>query len=133
MNNVTLIGRLTKDPELKYTTGNNTAVCQFNIAVDRRFKSDNQPSADFIPVVAWKQTAEFVSKYFNKGSRIAIIGQLQTRSWDDTEGKKHYVMEVIANNVEFCESKQASNNNNYASTEAGYYDGSDDDDDDCPF
>lgn len=123
MNNVTLIGRLTKDPELKYTTGNNTAVCQFNIAVDRRFKSDNQPSADFIPVVAWKQTAEFVSKYFNKGSRIAIVGQLQTRSWDDTEGKKHYVMEVIANNVEFCESKQASNNNNYASTEAGYYDG----------
>ena len=131
MNNVTLIGRLTKDPELKYTPGNNTAVCQFNIAVDRRFKSDNQPSADFIPVVAWKQTAEFVSKYFNKGSRIAIIGQLQTRSWDDTEGKKHYVMEVIANNVVFCESKEASNNNNYASTEAGYYDGSDDDD--CPF
>lgn len=130
MNNVTLIGRITKDPELKYTTGNNTAVCQFNIAVDRRFKSEGQPTADFIPVVAWKQTAEFVSKYFNKGSRIAIIGQLQTRSWDDTEGKKHYVMEVIANNVEFCESKQQSSNS-YATTEAGYYDGSDDDD--CPF
>lgn len=130
MNNVTLIGRLTKDPEIKYTTGNNTAVCQFNIAVDRRFKSEGQPTADFIPVVAWKQTADFVSKYFNKGSRIAIVGQLQTRSWDDTEGKKHYVMEVIANNVEFCESKQQSNNS-YATTEAGYYDGSDDDD--CPF
>ena len=130
MNNVTLIGRLTKDPEIKYTTGNNTAVCQFTVAVDRRFKSDNQPTADFIPVVAWKQTAEFVSKYFNKGSRIAIVGQLQTRSWDDTEGKKHYVMEVIANNVEFCESKQQSNNS-YATTEAGYYDGSDDED--CPF
>lgn len=130
MNNVTLIGRLTKDPEIKYTTGNNTAVCQFNIAVDRRYKSEGQPTADFIPVVAWKQTAEFVSKYFNKGSRIAIVGQLQTRSWDDTEGKKHYVMEVIANNVEFCESKQQSNNS-YATTEAGYYDGSDDDD--CPF
>lgn len=106
MNKVILIGRLTKDPELRYTAGNNTAVCQFTIAVDRRFKSDNQPSADFIPVVAWRQTAEFVSKYFTKGSRIAVVGQIQTRTWDDTEGKKHYVTEVIADEVEFCESKR---------------------------
>lgn len=106
MNKVVLMGRLTKDPEIRYTAGNNTAVCQFTIAVDRRFKSENQPSADFIPIVAWRQTAEFVSKYFNKGSRIAVVGQIQTRSWDDTDGKKHYVTEVIADEVEFCESKR---------------------------
>lgn len=118
MNNVTLIGRLTKDPEIRYTATNNTAVCQFTVAVDRRFKSENQPTADFIPIVAWRQTAEFVSKYFTKGSRIALVGQIQTRSWDDTEGKKHYVTEVIADKVEFCESKRRSP----AQTEAGYYD-----------
>lgn len=106
MNKVILIGRLTRDPELRYTAGNNTAVCQFTIAVDRRFKSDNQPSADFIPVVAWRQTGEFVSKYFTKGSRIAVVGQIQTRSWDDNEGKKHYATEVIADEVEFCESRR---------------------------
>ena len=110
MNNVTLSGRLTKNPEIRYTAGNNTAVCQFTVAVDRRFKSENQPTADFIQVVAWRQTAEFVSKYFTKGSRIAVVGQIQTRSWDDTEGKKHYVTEVIADEVEFCESKRQDGN-----------------------
>ena len=106
MNKVILIGRLTRDPELRYTAGNNTAVCQFTIAVDRRFKSDNQPSADFIPVVAWRQTGEFVSKYFTKGSRIAVVGRIQTRSWDDDDGQRHYATDVIADNVEFCESKK---------------------------
>ena len=110
MNKVILIGRLTKDPEIRYTAGNNTAVCQFTVAVDRRFKSENQPTSDFIPIVAWRQTAEFVSKYFTKGSRIALVGQIQTRSWDDTEGKKHYVTEVIADEVEFCESKKQEGN-----------------------
>lgn len=110
MNKAILIGRLTKDPEIRYTAGNNTAVCQFTVAVDRRFKSENQPTADFIPIVAWRQTAEFVSKYFTKGSRIAIVGQIQTRSWDDAEGKKHYVTEVIADEVEFCESKRQEGN-----------------------
>lgn len=122
MNNVSLIGRLTRDIELKYTQSN-TAVCQFNIAVDRRFKSEGQPTADFIPVVAWKQTAEFISKYFHKGNRIALTGRIQTRSYEGENGKKCFITEVIAENVEFCESKQASNNNNYATTEAGYYDG----------
>ena len=110
MNKAILMGRLTKDPEIRYTAGNNTAVCQFTIAVDRRFKSENQPTADFIPIVAWRQTAEFVSKYFTKGSRIAVVGQIQTRSWDDMEGKKHYVTEVIADEVEFCESKRQDGN-----------------------
>ncbi|MBQ2306326.1 MAG: single-stranded DNA-binding protein [Clostridia bacterium] len=105
MNKVILIGRLARDPELKYTASN-TAVCQFTVAVDRRFKSDNQPNADFIPVVAWRQTAEFVSKYFFKGSRIAVTGQIQIRSWDDAEGKKRFATEVIADDVEFVESKR---------------------------
>ncbi len=110
MNKVILMGRLTRDPEIRYTAGNNVAVCQFTVAVDRRFKSDNQPTADFIPVVAWRQTAEFVNKYFSKGSRIAVTGQIQTRSWDDQEGKKHYATEVIADEVEFCESKRQEGN-----------------------
>lgn len=106
MNKVILIGRLARDPELRYTAGNNTAVCQTSIAVDRRFKSENQPTADFIPIVAWRQTAEFISKYFTKGSRIAIVGSIQTRSWDDAEGKKHYATEVIVDEAEFCESRK---------------------------
>ena len=105
MNKVILIGRLARDPELKYTASN-TAVCQFTVAVDRRFKSENQPNADCIPVVAWRQTAEFVSKYFFKGSRIAVTGQIQIRSWDDAEGKKRFATEVIADDVEFVESKR---------------------------
>lgn len=123
MNKVILMGRLTKEPEIRYTPSNGTAVCQFTVAVDRRFKSEGQPQADFINCVAWRTTAEFVSKYFTKGSRIAIVGQIQTRTWDDNDGKRHYVTEVIADEVEFCESKRQQND--YAQTEAGYYDGMD--------
>ncbi len=112
MNKVVLMGRLTRDPELRYTASNQTAVCQFTVAVDRRFKSEGQSQADFIPVVAWRQTAEFVSKYFSKGSRIAVAGSIQTRSWDDQEGKKHYATEVIADEVEFCESKRNDSGSN---------------------
>lgn len=130
MNKVILIGRLTKDPELRYTTSN-TAVCQFSIAVDRKYKSEGQPTADFINIVAWRSTAEFVSKYFNKGSRIAIVGQIQTRNYDDKDGKKVYVTEVIADEVEFCESKGNSSTRAageapiIAREEAGYFDGED--------
>lgn len=105
MNKVILMGRLTADPELR-TTGNDTSVCTFTVAVDRRFKSDNGPSADFIRVVAWRQTAEFVNKYFSKGNRIAVVGSIQTRTWDDKDGKRQYATEVVADEVEFCESKR---------------------------
>jgi single-strand DNA-binding protein len=108
MNKVILIGRLARDPELRYTA-TNTAVCQFTVAVDRRVKSENQPTADFIPVVAWRQTAEFVSKYFSKGNRIAVTGSIQVRNWDDNEGKRHYATEVIADDIEFVESKRQDN------------------------
>lgn len=119
MNKVVLMGRLTKEPELRYTP-NNVAVCQFTVAVDRRFKTDGQNQADFIPVVAWRQSAEFVSKYFTKGSRIAVVGSIQTRSWDDNDGKRHYVTEVIADEVEFCESKRQDGNGMQAGTQQPY-------------
>lgn len=128
MNNVSLIGRLTAPPTLQNTL-NGTSVCRFSIAVDRRFKKEGQPTADFIPVVAWRQTAEFVSKYFTKGSRIAVIGSIQTRSWDDDDGQRHYLTEVVADNVEFCESKKKDSTSsdpvkasNPATTEAGFND-----------
>lgn len=105
MNKAVLMGRLTKDPELR-STASNISVCSFTVAVDRRFKSEGQPTADFIPVIAWRQTAEFVAKYFTKGSRIAVVGSIQTRQWDDKEGKRHYATEVVADEVEFCESKR---------------------------
>lgn len=123
MNKVVLLGRLTKDPELR-STQSGASVCQFSIAVDRKYKSEGQPTADFINCVAWRKTAEFICNYFAKGSRIALVGQIQTRTYDDNDGKKVYVTEVIVDEVEFCESKRQAQDN-YATTEAGYYDGMD--------
>ena len=97
------VGRLTKDPELKQTS-NQTAFCNFTIAVDRRFKDANgQRQADFINCVAWKQTAVFIQKYFRKGSRIGICGSIQTRSYDDNNGQRHFVTEVLVEETEFVE------------------------------
>ena len=107
MNKVILIGRLTADPDHR-KTGNDLSVCTFTIAVDRRFKSENGPTADFIRVVAWRQTADFVDRNFSKGNRIAVVGSIQTRSYDDKDGKRQYVTEVVADEVEFCERKQDS-------------------------
>jgi len=104
MNKVILMGRLTKDPELRYTSNNNTAVCNFTLAVDRRFsKPGEAKQADFFNCQAWKNQAEFCSKYFAKGLKIVVVGSLQNRSWDDAEGKKHYTTEVIADEVYFAE------------------------------
>lgn len=107
MNKCELVGRLTKDPELKLTS-NQTAYCNFTIAVDRRFKDSNgQRQTDFINCVAWKQTATFVQKYFHKGNRIGIVGSIQTRQYEDKEGAKHFVTEVIVDEAEFVESQAA--------------------------
>ncbi|WP_010681290.1 single-stranded DNA-binding protein [Acetivibrio cellulolyticus] len=107
MNKVILMGRLTKDPELRYTTNNNTAVCSFTLAVDKGFaKQGEERQADFIPIVAWDKLADFCSKYFAKGRQVAIVGRIQTRTWDDNEGKKHYVTEVVANEAYFADSKR---------------------------
>ena len=105
MNKVELIGRLTKEPEIKLTT-NQTQFCNFTLAVDRRFKDANgNRQADFINCVAWKQTAVFIQKYFHKGNKIAVCGSLQSRSYDDQQGNKRYVLEVIAEEIEFVESQ----------------------------
>ena len=117
MNKVILMGRLTRDPETRYTQGNNTAVCSFSLAVNRRYKQEGQPDADFINVTAWAKTAEFVSKYFTKGQQVGVIGRMQTRNYDDKDGKKVYVTEVVAEEVYFADSKKEQSN---ATTSAGF-------------
>ena len=106
-NLVVLTGRLTADPELK-TTPNGISVTTFSIAVDRRYRSGEERQTDFINIVAWRQTAEFISKYFQKGSMIGIEGSIQTRRYQDKNGNNRTACEVIANNVQFVESKRDS-------------------------
>ena len=120
MNNVTLLGRLTKDPEIR-STASNISVCSFTIAVDRRFKSEGQPTADFINCMAWRNTADFIGKYFHKGNKIALTGSIQTRTWDDKDGNKRYATEVVVDSVEFCESVK-NDNPQHEGKEAGYND-----------
>lgn len=107
MNKVILLGRLTKDPETRYTQSANTQVTSFTLAVNRRFvKQGEERQADFINIVAWNKTAEFVSKYFNKGQQVGVIGRIQTRNYDDEQGIKHYITEVIAEEVYFAGEKK---------------------------
>ncbi len=105
MNKVILLGRLTRDPEVRYTQ-NNTIFTTFSIAVRKRFKTEDGEDADFINVIAWNKTAEFVSMYFKKGMQIALSGRLQTRSYEANDGTKRNVTEVVAEEVEFAESKR---------------------------
>ena len=100
------MGRLTRDPEVRYTQTNNTLVASFSLAVNRRFAREGEQQADFINIVAWSKTGEFVSKYVKKGQQVAVIGRLQTRNWDDEQGQKHYVTEVVAEEVYFADSKK---------------------------
>lgn len=108
-NIVVLTGRLTADPELK-TTPNGVSVTSFSIAVDRRYKAGEEKQTDFINIVAWRQTAEFISKYFQKGKMIGIEGSIQTRKYQDKDGNNRTAFEVLADNVQFVESK--GNNDN---------------------
>lgn len=109
MNKAILIGRLTRDPELRYTSSNR-AVCQFTIAIDRPFSNQvtGQREADFINIVAWDKTGENVGKFMTKGRLIAVEGRIQVRNYDNNEGRKVYVTEVVASNVQFLESRNAS-------------------------
>lgn len=110
MNKVFLIGRLTKDPELRYT-GSNIAVATFTVAVNKPFANQNgEREADFINIVVWRKQAENVKNYLSQGSQVAIDGRIQTRSYDDQEGKKRYVTEVVADNVQFLDTKNSRNN-----------------------
>lgn len=109
MNKVILLGRLTKDVELRYTQTTNTAVATFSLAVNnRRTKEGEEQQADFFNIVAWNKLAETSSKYLKKGSPVLITGRLQNRNWEDEQGKKHYVTEVIAEELDFIESKRNS-------------------------
>ena len=136
MNKVVLIGRLTKDPELRYAAGSGTAVTRFTIAVNRQFKKDE---ADFISCVAWNKTAETIAKYFTKGRPIAIVGHMQTGSYDAQDGTKRYTTDVAVESFEFIGSNgQANNqgsNNTDAFSEFGGFDDVTPADDmgDCPF
>ena len=107
-NKVILGGRLTADPELKQTQ-NGTAVVSFSIAVNRRYNKDTQQSeTDFFNITAWRQTAEFVSRYFKKGSSICVVGTLQNRSWVDQQSTKHYRTDIVADEVMFVDSRSES-------------------------
>ena len=107
MNKVVLMGRLTKDPEVRYTQNTNTLVASFSLAVNRRFaKQGEERQADFINVVAWSKTGEFCSKYFKKGQQVGIIGRIQTRNWEDENNQKHYITEVVAEEAYFADSKK---------------------------
>ena len=145
LNVAVLTGRLVADPELRHTP-NDTAVTSFTIAVNRRFaRSPEERQTDFIDIVAWRSTAEFICKYFKKGQLISIEGSIQTRSYQDKEGNKRKAFEVIANNVQFVESKKESSNEGSDFEEksnenfAEYSNGNDSDfqtiesDDDLPF
>lgn len=110
MNNVSLIGRLTADPELRRTQSG-LATTRFTVAVDRRFaKQGEEKQTDFINIVAWRQTAEFICKYFTKGQRIALTGSIQTGSYTANDGSKRYTFDVVADSVEFTEKKQQNGN-----------------------
>ena len=118
MNKVILIGRLTRDPEVRYTQATNTMVTSFTLAVNRRFvKQGEERQADFINCVAWNKTAEFVSKYFKKGQQVGIIGRIQTRNYDDEQGIKHYVTEIIAEEVYFAGDKKDATQNEVQATD----------------
>lgn len=108
MNKYICIGRLTKDPDIKYSQGDKqTCIARYTLAVDRRFKQEGQPEADFISCVAFGKQGEFAEKYLKKGIKIAIVGELRTGSYINKDGQKVYTTDVVVNEHEFCESKKA--------------------------
>jgi single-strand DNA-binding protein len=123
MNKVILVGRLAKEPEL-HQTASGVSVCSFTVACDRRFQKEGERQADFINCVAWRRQAEFISKYFTKGTRIALEGSIQVRSWDDNDGNKRCATEVIVDHAEFAQSKtEGGGTTNEQATPSGNIDG----------
>jgi len=114
MNSVNITGRFVADPEVK-TTQAGTSVCSFTVAVDRRYTSkESEQKADFIDCVAWRQTAEFIGRYFSKGRMVAISGSLQTRLYDDKSGNRRKAEEVVVDHADFCDGKPESKTNDWA-------------------
>ena len=120
LNHITIMGRLTRDPELR-RTGSGVAVASFSVAVDRDFggRDGGEKETDFIDCVAWRQTGEFVSKYFTKGRMIVVSGRLQIRSWTDKDGNKRRTAEVVADNVYFGDSKRDNDGSSYGGNTYG--------------
>ncbi len=141
LNNAVIMGRLVADPELRVTTGSGISVTSITVAVDRRFtKQGEEKQADFIDVIAWRQTAEFICKYFRKGSMIAIQGYIQTRNYEDKNGNKRKAVEIVADNVSFCGGKNENSTPSASPTPSMNISADDDfdyqdipDDDDLPF
>lgn len=112
MNKCVLMGRLTRDPEVRYTQGDNaSAVARFSLAVDRRFKKDGEQTADFINCVAFGKTGEFIEKYGRQGTKFVVEGRIQTGSYTNKDGQKVYTTDVVVEQVEFAESKSSANGN----------------------
>lgn len=130
MNKVILIGRLTADPETM-TAQSGTVIARYRLAVDRQFKKDGQPTADFISCVAFGKNAEFAGKYLQKGTKIAVEGKIQTGSYEK-DGVKHYTTDIVVDHHEFCESKKAASDSGYAATSQGFTE-IDDSDGELPF
>lgn len=126
MNKVILMGRLTRDPEVRYGGANNSAIARYTLAVDRRFKRDGEPTADFINCVAFGRIREFAEKYFRKGTKICVSGRIQTGSYTNKDGQKVYTTDVIVEEQEFAESKAAAQNNSVQSGTSSYGPTSDD-------
>lgn len=113
MNKVILMGRLTRDTEVRYSQGDNaTAIARFTLAVDRRIKRDNEASVDYINCVSFGRSAEFAEKYFHKGTKIVIVGRIQTGSYTNKDGQKVYTTDIVIEEQDFAESKAASQQNN---------------------
>ena len=114
MNKVILMGRLTREPDVRYSTtgAEQLAIARYTLAIDRRYQKDSQNNADFIRCVTFGKSAEFAEKYFHQGTKIVVEGRIQTGSYQDKDGKTVYTVEVVAENQEFAESKQAAQNNN---------------------
>ena len=120
MNKVILMGRLVRDPEIRYTQGENSmAVARFTLAVDRRFKRDNQPTADFISCICFRKTAEFVEKYCKKGTKLVVDGSWQTGSYTNKDGNKVYTNDCLVDNCEFAESKATAEQNQKNDNKSG--------------
>lgn len=117
MNIVIMMGRLTKDAEVRYGGSKNMAIARFSLAVDRRFKKEGQPDADFFNCTAFGKTAEFIEKYLHKGSKVIIQGELQNNHYDEKDGHKQYAERIIVNTVEFAESKKAAQENQQSATQ----------------
>ena len=123
MNHFVGIGRLVRDPEVRYTQSGKACV-KFTLAIDRRKSTDGKQQADFVPCVAWEKTAEIIGQYVTKGQKIAVEGRIQTRSYDANDGSKRYVTEVVVNSMEFCDSKGGGTNSAAPPEQQGMFDGS---------